>query len=115
MRHVPGKTNWLCSELVTLRFDQVAENKAIPANLEQVSPSSVILLSDIPVPCGCQLSILVQGQELRGEVSDQSFDAVLGWYLTIELDEATQWSPEWFTPEHLICVESVNQVAATAA
>ncbi len=85
------------------------------ANLEQISPSSAVLLADTAVENGCSVSFVVQGYELTGQVTAETLDDLLGWFLTVELDSATQWSPELFSPEHVLRLEALAQVATSAA
>lgn len=85
------------------------------ANLEQISAHTAVILTDLKVDNGCRVSFLIQRNELKGRVVAQTCDQRLGNFLTVELDNLRPWSPEWFRPEHLLCVDALPQVTATAA
>ncbi|HZU29267.1 MAG TPA: hypothetical protein VFA04_27340 [Bryobacteraceae bacterium] len=116
MRYQAENTTWLCSELVTLVYQHGFERRAVTANLEQISPSSAVLLIDAPIGNFSDIvAFIAQGHELRGRVTGIEQDRLLGSLLTIELDVSTRWTPEWFTPEHALRVDRRQAVAASAA
>ena len=115
MRYLVQNTTWLCSELVTLLYKNGAELCETTANLEQISRSSAVLLSDVTITPATAIAFVAQGYLLRGTVTSVENDDALGTFLSIELDTETQWSPECFRPEHALCVDAQQAMIASAA
>lgn len=115
MRYQAENTTWLCSELVTLVVDNATEISEKPANLEQISSSSALLLTDEKTENSGSVILRVQGHELRGRTVSTERDPVLGWFVTVRFDNAVRWCPELFMPKHAIRVDALARVAANAA
>jgi hypothetical protein len=90
---------YLCSQLIDLTF---ANGRGQSANLEEIGENSALVLTEQPVPRGAKLNISCGSHTLEGVASGGKFDKILGYFVEIRLDPASRWSPQWFTPEHLL-------------
>jgi len=100
-----AKTNFLCSELVNVKFiDDSGQPQIATANLEEISHGGMTLLIDSTVPIGTAVSIEAQGHVLRGRITHTEHDDLLGWYLGVKLSARSPWSPDLFVPTHLLDV-----------
>jgi hypothetical protein len=90
---------YFCSELVNLTF---SNGRGQSANLEEIGENSALVLTEQPVPRGAKLNINCGSHTLKGSAGACSFDKILGYFVEIRLDPSSHWSPQWFTPEHLL-------------
>lgn len=91
---------YLCSELVSIASKQAV----IPGNLEAIDERSALVLTEVPLRRGLEISINASGNTLTGIVDECRFDGPLGWYVEVRLKPESWWSEEWFRPEHLLLV-----------
>lgn len=75
-------------------------------NLEEISETSALLLSEYRIAPGTHLDIRCQTHHLHGVVEAAEEDEVLGYFLRIRLDFDSRWSEQWFKPEHLLTLWS---------
>jgi hypothetical protein len=112
--HLPDLRH-LCSELVSIVF---ASDKRTPlalsGNLEEIGERTAVVLSDAPIKGGSKVRIACKTHALRGVVKSCKFQAWLGFFVEVELDPDSQWSPAWFSPQHLFAPAPKNQVSPAA-
>ena len=90
---------YLCSELIDLTF---SNGRGQSANLEEIGENSALVLTEQPVPRGVRLNINCGNHTLKGIAGACRFDKLLGYFVEIRFTPASRWSPQWFTPEHLL-------------
>ena len=93
---------YLCSELIDLTF---SDGRSHSANLEEIGENSALVLTERPVPRGARLNINCGNHTLKGIAGACRFDKLLGYFVEIRLTPASRWSPQWFTPEHLLVLD----------
>ena len=59
--------------------------RSLPANLEEISEHSLVLLLDEEVPRGANIQIVCNTQILNGHVETITADELLGWYIRVRL------------------------------
>jgi hypothetical protein len=97
--------HYLCSELVTVIYEeQPGELHQTIANLEEISMTSATILLDEKPRVGAPICMTLKGHDLFGVVLSRSFDNTVGWLVTVSLDPDSTWSPECFSPQHLLGV-----------
>lgn len=72
------------------------------ANLEEIGESSALLLMDRRLSAGSRIRINCKSRELKGIVESCRVNEWLGFFVEVRLDPDSRWSPQWFTPEHLL-------------
>jgi hypothetical protein len=96
--------NW-CSELVSaVRPNGSGLPESIRGNLEEIGKYSALVLTESPVPIESRVHIACNVHILRGITSSCTFHRELGYFIEIELTPASRWSPQWFSPQHLVSV-----------
>ena len=109
MRNVLSKSPLMCSELVSVAFKKAyGAESMVTANLEEISATSALLLSETRIPAGTSLSINCQSNELKGVVASCVVDRELGYFVTVLLAGNSRWSSQWFTPEHLLALPQLE-------
>ena len=105
----------LCSELVTIT-GKLANGRvqSLRGNLEEIGEWSAVVLAERPWARGSQVSIKTDRQCLQGVVKSFDYDPTLGYFTTISLNAESRWSQEWFTPEHLLALWSLESETAPA-
>ncbi|MCC7235168.1 MAG: hypothetical protein IT163_07685 [Bryobacterales bacterium] len=103
MHHQHRATYFLCSELVSLQFvDGSGRRHTLTANLEEIGPRRLSVLSERRIPPGSPTTIETKGQSLRGYARSAVRSEPLGWIVDVRLAPNSCWSQELFTPEHLL-------------
>lgn len=98
---------YLCSEIVSVLYEDGAhEIRQTHANLEEISSRSALLLCDERLEPELSLAFRSQGHDLYGTVESATYDHLLGWYIELRLDASSCWTPQWFVPDHHLCVRS---------
>ena len=87
---------------------------ALSGNLEEIGERTAVVLSDAPIKDGSQVRIACKSHALKGVVKSCTFQAWLGFFVEVELDPDSQWSPSWFSPQHLFAPSTKTQVAPAA-
>ena len=96
--------NW-CSELVSVvRVSRNGSLESTPGNLEEIDEYSAVVLSERPVPLASTVHVACSTHILRGVSRTCEFVPQLGYFIEIELAPASRWSPQWFSPQHLVRV-----------
>jgi hypothetical protein len=111
MPHLDDNPRYLCSELVSILYEDRAGNvRQTTANLEDISTSSAeLLLFDNILQPGLALSFCSKGHDLYGVVQSCEQDPILGWFARIRLDKSSQWSGRKFIPEHFMPLHSGSE------
>jgi hypothetical protein len=92
----------LCADLVEIQWrDQTGRRRRAMANLEDISLSGACLQVERPIPLGCAVSLAYPSGELAGTVKYCVFREI-GYFLGVEFEPGTRWSPRSFRPQHLL-------------
>lgn len=107
---------YLCSELITVTYEQrLGQIQQAIANLEEISTSAAVVLLDEKPRLGVPISLTIQGHDLFGVIASRVYDETLGWFTSVIFDAASEWSPELFTPDHLLDASGCSVEGATKA
>jgi hypothetical protein len=102
MRDRRIETRLLCADLVEIQWrDQTGRRRRAMANLEDISLSGACLQVERPIPLGCALRLAYPSGELVGAVKYCVFREI-GYFLGVEFESGTRWSPRSFRPQHLL-------------
>jgi hypothetical protein len=102
MRDRRIETRMLCADLVEIQWrDQTGRRRHAMANLEDISLSGACLQVERPIPLGCAVHIAYPSGELAGAVKYCIFREI-GYFLGVEFEPGTRWSPRSFRPQHLL-------------
>lgn len=100
--------NW-CSELVSVVcVNRNGGLESVPGNLEEIDEYSAVVLSERPVPIASRVHVACSTHILRGVSRTCEFVPQLGYFIEIELAPASRWSPQWFSPRHLVPVRKYS-------
>lgn len=103
MSHAANEPRYLCSELVTVLYeDPSLILNQIVANLEEISSTHASLLVEKRLDPGSAVSFHAKGHDLNGFVESCTFEELLGWIVEIKLDAGSRWSLQMFTPDHFV-------------
>lgn len=103
----------LCSELVQVVCDgSHGATRMMTANLEQISEHNLVILAEENLPQGSSVTVLCKSHELNGVVESAEYDEVLGNFIHVRLDSDSQWSTDYFKPEHLLLMSRVLEQRA---
>lgn len=92
----------LCADLVEIQWrDQTGRRRRAMANLEDISLSGACLQVERPIPLGCAVRVAYPSGELAGAVKYCIFREI-GYFLGVEFEPGTRWSPRSFRPQHLL-------------
>jgi hypothetical protein len=92
----------LCADLVEIQWrDQTGRRRRAMANLEDISLSGACLQVERPIPLGCGVRLAYPSGELAGAVKYCVFREI-GYFLGVEFEPGTRWSPRSFRPQHLL-------------
>jgi hypothetical protein len=111
MQYVDDNPRYLCSELVSILYEDVnGRVHQTTANLEDISSGSAeLLLFDNILQPGLALSFCSKDHDLYGVVQSCEQDPILGWFARIRLDKSSQWSGRKFIPEHFLPLRSGSE------
>lgn len=92
----------LCADLVKIRWRSASGDlEEETANLEDISLNGICVQLDTPIASGVQVQIQHEKGDFRGYVRYCAYRDI-GYFLGIELDPSTRWSPKAFKPLHLL-------------
>ncbi len=92
----------LCADLVPVEWiDLRGAKRQSDANLEDISASGACLQVDEAVPPGSTIRIKHRRTTLTGMVKYCVYRDI-GYFLGVQFDEETKWSPKLFKPMHLL-------------
>ncbi len=102
MRERRTDTRLLCAELVELIWrDSQDRVKRRIGNLEDISPNGICVQLETPIPTGTSVRMLYGVGELTGIVRYELYRDE-AYFIGIELEQDSRWSPTQFLPEHLL-------------
>jgi hypothetical protein len=102
MRDRRIETRMLCADLVEIQWrDQTGRRRRAMANLEDISLSGACLQVERPIPLGSAVRLAYPSGELAGAVKYCVFREI-GYFLGVEFEPGTRWSPRSFRPQHLL-------------
>jgi hypothetical protein len=103
----------LCSDLIHLQWRK-GKGWTRPANaiLEEISPASACVHSEVPVPANSVVRIRRGDKTIEGTVVNCAFDSI-GYFAEIEFNAGFEWSPELFRPEHLFDPQTLAEKPRT--
>ena len=94
--------NW-CSQLVSLtRVARGGRTKSMPGNLEEIGERSALVLTDSPIANETKVAIACSDHVLTGVTKSCTHDHTLGYFIEVQFTRASNWSPHWFLPRHLV-------------
>ncbi len=99
---------YLCSELVTIAREPFP---VVAGNLEAIGQWSALVLTQTPIRRNTEVTIRTKGHSLKGIVEWCTFDEPLGCYLEVRLMPESQWTKQWFQPEHLLALGNHTEAA----
>jgi PilZ domain len=95
----------LCSELVRIRWEDPVGNHCVAtAVLEDISAFGAGLQVEAPINEGARVSIELPNFLLHGAVRYCIFREI-GYFIGVQLDEGSKWSPTSYKPEHLLDIK----------
>ena len=80
----------------------------MPANLEEITRSSAELIAESPLPRQAKVRILSRKHALEGFVESCVLDRILGYIVKVRFAPKSQWSENWFMPEHLLQIPAIS-------
>ncbi|MBV9302885.1 MAG: hypothetical protein JOY62_04510 [Acidobacteriaceae bacterium] len=105
----------LCAELVEMIWrDQTGRECRRVANLEDISHYGACLQVETPILCGTPVSMRYDDNLLSGTIRYCLYQD-LGYFLGLEFEESSRWSPRQFRPSHLLDVCRLVDKAANCA
>lgn len=104
---IEEENRYFCSNLVSLQLPASGGGwRDLIGNLEEISSSSACVNVEEPIVVGLSLCMVcshLHGTcEFPGQVVDCQHDARTGYYVHIEFSPGSRWSPEVYSPKHLI-------------
>ena len=96
----------MCSEVVFLARADKGNGSAFPCNLEEIGEDFAEVLADRPFAGGAAVRIITKTLVLQGLVQSCSRDEMLGFFVRIKLHPDSRWSPDSFTPKHMLTGDS---------
>ncbi|WP_321472229.1 hypothetical protein [uncultured Paludibaculum sp.] len=103
---------YLCSNLVSIQLPASGGgDREVDGNLEEINASGAYVNVEEPIETKLPLRMVCADShgkhEFGGVVTGSSRDPVAGYYLEMEFNPGTRWSPEIFRPNHLIRASAV--------
>src|SRR5258708_13083106 len=100
MQHVDDNPRYLCSELVSILYEDRDRNvHQSTANLEDISSGSAeLLLFDNILQPGLAISFCSKDHDLYAVVQSCEQDPILAWLARTSLDKSPQCTTPTFTP-----------------
>ena len=71
-------------------------------NLEEVGEWFAEVLTDCAFPRDSVVRIVSKAHKLEGVVEGCERHRPLGFFVKVRLSPQSRWSPQWFTPRHLL-------------
>jgi hypothetical protein len=98
-----------CSELVSVaRIARDGRTESVIGNLEEIGEHSALVLTESPIAAENRVDIACGSHVLKGAVKSCTRDHALGYFIEIELTRGSDWSPQWFSPQHLLCFSELR-------
>lgn len=105
MSHRSTECRYLCSELVSVRYEYGSSNiQGAVANLEEIASTEATLLMEERLEPGRPISFRAKGHDLHGIVGSCEVDKILGWFIKVKLDFDSRWQGRMFLPEHFLAL-----------
>ena len=105
-------TRLLCAELVEMIWeDQLGRPRRRVANLEDISSCGACLQLESPVVCGTPISMRYANGLFAGTVRYCVYQD-MGYFLGIQFESGSRWSPNHFQPGHLVDLQQLAEAAA---
>ena len=99
---------YLCSQLVSVVIGEPEQNPRVAlGNLEEIATDHALVLLDAPIAAGAQVIVKADKTDLRGHAAHWDFAPDLGYYIDVRLSDKSQWSPDVFSPDHLLAVPAM--------
>lgn len=80
------------------------EQAVVPGNLEAIDQRRALVLTEVPLAEGLEISIQANAHVLTGVVEECRLENPLGWFIEVRLKPESWWSEQWFKPQHLFKV-----------
>lgn len=102
------ETRLLCADLVNIDWtDKAGRECTAVANLEDISLNGLCVQLDFPVPLHTEVGVEHPKGKLIGTVRYCVFREI-GYFIGIEFDPNSHWSPASFRPQHLLDPRQLN-------
>src|SRR5437764_1431029 len=97
----------LCADMVDVRWkERSGKQKKTTALLEDISSSGACLQMEAPIPLGVEIGWDSPKQFFSGYVRYCVYREI-GYFVGVEFGEATKWSKQAYTPQHLLDLEKL--------
>lgn len=107
MRSEFGRYAALCSELVSVASQDERFAQTV-ANLEAIGKRHALVLMEIALPAGLDVSISNGAASLEGTVTSCRWEGPLGYSIELRLRPESQWSRTVFEPAHMLDLSEVK-------
>jgi hypothetical protein len=106
----------LCSELVTISTGESSDRlQTVIGNLEEIGEWKARLLVDRPITIGTGVVVNAGSNSLKGSVRSWTYEPGLGYFVDVQLNRESRWSPKWFRPEHLLGIQDLTEESEIVA
>jgi hypothetical protein len=100
----------LCSELVTISTGESSDRlQTVIGNLEEIGEWKARLLVDRPMTTGTGVVVNAGGNSLKGSVRSWTYEPDLGYFVDVQLNRESRWSPKSFRPQHLLRIQDLTE------
>jgi len=92
----------MCADMVEVRWKTAMnQTRRATALLEDISRSGACLQLESHLPPGAELEVSCPNCQLVGRVRYCVYREI-GYFVGVEFDSASRWSPRTFRPQHLL-------------
>lgn len=104
-----AEARMLCADIVNVswRVGRV-RGRSETALLEDISCSGACLQLELAVPVGAAITWSAGGHEFSGVVRYCAYREI-GYFVGVEFEAASKWSPDAFEPDHLLDLKKLVQ------
>jgi hypothetical protein len=103
MKNRRDEPRFLCADLVRIRITDESGTQESTATLENISASGACIQLEVAVREGADVHMVCAKCRLRGKVRHCRY-VQTGYDVGVEFDEPGSWTPERFSPKHLLPV-----------
>jgi hypothetical protein len=104
-----AKFRMMCADMLEVSWtDRRGNTQSAAALLEDISETGACLQLETPVAIGSEIRWSCPGQELVGHVRYCDYQET-GYFVGVEFDAASQWSPSLYEPQHLLDLQTITR------
>ena len=89
------------------------QTQRVTALLEDISRSGACLQLESPIPPGAELQMSCHRRRFTGVVRYCVYREI-GYFVGVEFESTSRWSPHDFRPQHLLDLQQLTTVAGKA-